>query len=190
MTRRRGKLICGVILRRKCSPALPISHSTGWTSNARIWSPALGASSILARTMFSPMSRMHRRCIEAEGDAIAHMNSDHAEACRLYATKLLGAGDGDWACVGIDPEGLGTAARPHGVAAVLPAARHRAGAAARDVEATRRRGTPELGRWHRMRSPSPAPVPPGSPQPCCCTAPAIASRSSNAFPNRNRSGPD
>ena len=52
------------------------------------------------------MSRMHRRCIEAEGDAIAHMNSDHAEACRLYATKLLGAGDGDWACVGIDPEGL------------------------------------------------------------------------------------
>ncbi len=44
--------------------------------------------------------------IEAEGDAIAHMNADHAEACRLYATKLLGAADGDWVCVGIDPEGL------------------------------------------------------------------------------------
>lgn len=44
--------------------------------------------------------------IEAEGDAIAHMNTDHAEACRLYATKLLGAPDGDWACVGIDPEGI------------------------------------------------------------------------------------
>jgi heme oxygenase (biliverdin-IX-beta and delta-forming) len=44
--------------------------------------------------------------IEAESEAIAHMNSDHAEACRLYATKLLGAGDGDWACVGVDPEGL------------------------------------------------------------------------------------
>jgi putative heme iron utilization protein len=44
--------------------------------------------------------------IEAEADAIAHMNADHAEACRLYATKLLGAPDGDWACVGIDPEGL------------------------------------------------------------------------------------
>ncbi len=29
--------------------------------------------------------------IEAEADAIAHMNADHAEACRLYATKLLGA---------------------------------------------------------------------------------------------------
>ncbi len=44
--------------------------------------------------------------IEAEEGAIAHMNADHAEACRLYATKLLGAPDGDWACVGIDPEGL------------------------------------------------------------------------------------
>ena len=44
--------------------------------------------------------------LEAESDAIAHMNSDHAEACRLYATKLLGAGGGDWTCVGVDPEGL------------------------------------------------------------------------------------
>jgi putative heme iron utilization protein len=43
---------------------------------------------------------------EAEADAIAHMNADHAEACRLYATKLLGAPDGAWTCVGIDPEGL------------------------------------------------------------------------------------
>jgi hypothetical protein len=44
--------------------------------------------------------------IKAEADAIAHMNSDHADACRLYATKLLGAPDGEWRCVGIDPEGL------------------------------------------------------------------------------------
>jgi len=44
--------------------------------------------------------------IEAEADAIAHMNADHAEALRLYATKLLGASGGDWRCVGIDPEGL------------------------------------------------------------------------------------
>ena len=44
--------------------------------------------------------------VEAEADAIAHVNADHAEACRLYATKLLGAADGDWRCVGIDPEGL------------------------------------------------------------------------------------
>jgi putative heme iron utilization protein len=44
--------------------------------------------------------------IEAEPGAIAHMNEDHADACRLYATKLLGAPDGDWRCVGIDPDGL------------------------------------------------------------------------------------
>jgi heme iron utilization protein len=44
--------------------------------------------------------------IKAEADAITHMNSDHADACRLYATKLLGAPDGEWRCVGIDPEGL------------------------------------------------------------------------------------
>jgi putative heme iron utilization protein len=44
--------------------------------------------------------------LEAEADAIAHMNADHAEACRLYATKLLGVADGDWRCAGIDPEGI------------------------------------------------------------------------------------
>ncbi len=44
--------------------------------------------------------------IDAEADAIAHMNVDHAEACRLYATKLLGAPDGDWRCAGIDPDGI------------------------------------------------------------------------------------
>jgi len=44
--------------------------------------------------------------IEAEAEAIAHMNTDHADACRLYATGLLGAPDGEWRCVGIDPEGL------------------------------------------------------------------------------------
>ena len=44
--------------------------------------------------------------VEAEADAVAHMNADHADACRLYATRLLGAADGDWRCVGIDPEGI------------------------------------------------------------------------------------
>jgi len=44
--------------------------------------------------------------LDAEKEAIAHMNADHAEACRLYATKLIGAPDGDWRCAGIDPEGL------------------------------------------------------------------------------------
>jgi putative heme iron utilization protein len=44
--------------------------------------------------------------LEAADAAIAHMNADHAEACRLYATKLLGAPDGDWRCAAIDPDGI------------------------------------------------------------------------------------
>jgi heme oxygenase (biliverdin-IX-beta and delta-forming) len=44
--------------------------------------------------------------LDAQAEAIAHMNADHAEACRLYATKLLGAPDADWRCAGIDPEGI------------------------------------------------------------------------------------
>ncbi len=44
--------------------------------------------------------------VEAEAGICAHMNDDHADAVRLYATKLLGAADGDWRCVGCDPEGL------------------------------------------------------------------------------------
>ncbi len=44
--------------------------------------------------------------IDAEDGAIAHMNEDHAEAVRLYATRLLGAEVGNWRLTGIDPEGL------------------------------------------------------------------------------------
>ncbi len=44
--------------------------------------------------------------VAAEPEVVEHMNKDHAEACRLYATKLRGAPDGDWRCVGCDPEGL------------------------------------------------------------------------------------
>jgi putative heme iron utilization protein len=44
--------------------------------------------------------------LDVEESAIEHMNADHAEACRLYATKLLGAPDGAWRCVGLDPDGL------------------------------------------------------------------------------------
>jgi len=44
--------------------------------------------------------------IAAEPEILAHMNNDHAEAVRLYATRLLGAADGAWRCVGCDPEGL------------------------------------------------------------------------------------
>jgi putative heme iron utilization protein len=44
--------------------------------------------------------------VAAEPRVLAHMNADHADAVRLYATKLLGAPDGEWRCVGCDPEGL------------------------------------------------------------------------------------
>ena len=44
--------------------------------------------------------------VAAEPEVLEHMNVDHADACRLYATKLLGAKDGEWQCVGCDPEGL------------------------------------------------------------------------------------
>jgi putative heme iron utilization protein len=44
--------------------------------------------------------------VEAEAGAVTHMNEDHKEALRLYATRLLNARDGDWRCTGCDPEGL------------------------------------------------------------------------------------
>ena len=60
--------------------------------------------------------------IAAESEAVTHMNADHAEACRLYATRLLGAPDGDWRCVGCDPGGPRPAAWPAGAAAMVSAA--------------------------------------------------------------------
>jgi putative heme iron utilization protein len=44
--------------------------------------------------------------IAAEPEILEHMNEDHPDAVRRYATRLLGAPDGDWRCVGCDPEGL------------------------------------------------------------------------------------
>ncbi len=44
--------------------------------------------------------------VDIEAEAIAHMNADHAEALRLYATRLLGAPDGSWRCVGVSPDGI------------------------------------------------------------------------------------
>jgi putative heme iron utilization protein len=44
--------------------------------------------------------------LAAEPEILAHMNNDHSDACRLYATGLLGAPAGEWRCVGCDPEGL------------------------------------------------------------------------------------
>ena len=43
--------------------------------------------------------------IAAEEGAVTHMNEDHVEATRLYATKLLGLDDGPWRISGLDPDG-------------------------------------------------------------------------------------
>jgi len=43
--------------------------------------------------------------IAAEEGAVEHMNADHAEATKLYATKLLGLDDGPWRISGLDPDG-------------------------------------------------------------------------------------
>ena len=44
--------------------------------------------------------------VEAEPEIVTHMNEDHADTCRLYATKLMAAPEGGWRCVGCDPEGI------------------------------------------------------------------------------------
>jgi len=44
--------------------------------------------------------------LEAEPDAIEHMNADHREAMNLYATRLLGSEAADWLCTGCDPDGI------------------------------------------------------------------------------------
>ncbi|MFC3694560.1 HugZ family protein [Chenggangzhangella methanolivorans] len=43
--------------------------------------------------------------LEAEAGIVEHMNEDHTDATRLYATALLGAADGAWRFEGCDPLG-------------------------------------------------------------------------------------
>jgi heme iron utilization protein len=43
--------------------------------------------------------------LAAEPGIIEHMNADHADAVRLYATRLAGGAEGLWRMSGIDPEG-------------------------------------------------------------------------------------
>ncbi len=50
--------------------------------------------------------RAPRTCWRPRKGAVEHMNSDHRDAMGLYATRLLGADEGDWCCTGCDPEGL------------------------------------------------------------------------------------
>lgn len=48
--------------------------------------------------------------IAAEPGALEHMNTDHTEAIRLYATNLLGRDDAPWRISGLDPDGADLAA--------------------------------------------------------------------------------
>jgi hypothetical protein len=50
--------------------------------------------------------------LAAEDGAVAHMNADHKDALRLYATRLLGLPDGDWRTTGADPDGIDLRAGP------------------------------------------------------------------------------
>jgi heme iron utilization protein len=49
--------------------------------------------------------------IEAEADILAHMNDDHAEAVRLYATRLGKRDEAAWRMVSLDPDGFELAAQ-------------------------------------------------------------------------------
>jgi len=44
--------------------------------------------------------------IELEPEALTHMNEDHPQSVRLYATRLAGEKDGAWRVSGIDPDGF------------------------------------------------------------------------------------
>ena len=44
--------------------------------------------------------------VAAEPRSVDHMNADHRDAIRSYATALCGAPDGDWRIVALDPEGI------------------------------------------------------------------------------------
>ena len=48
--------------------------------------------------------------LASELGAVEHMNEDHRDALRLYATRLAGEPDADWRATGIDPEGMDLAA--------------------------------------------------------------------------------
>ena len=54
-----------------------------------------------AGEVFPDVNQWH----EIEESAVRHMNDDHADAVRLYATRLLGARDDDWKIAAIDPDG-------------------------------------------------------------------------------------
>src|SRR5262249_20366445 len=59
--------------------------------------------------------------LAAEASAVEHMNADHADAIRIYATKLLGSDDGEWRMTRADPEGCDLAPGAPRLRLIFPA---------------------------------------------------------------------
>ena len=81
---------------------------------------------------------------DIEAGAVEHMNSDHADAIGLYATRLLGAKPGDWRAIGLDPDGLDMALGSAALRLPFPASV--------DGPATLRRALAELAAQARARA--------------------------------------
>ncbi|MGZ8389606.1 MAG: HugZ family pyridoxamine 5'-phosphate oxidase [Rhodoplanes sp.] len=63
------------------------------------------AADLSAHDVLAPLAGADE-LIAAEESAVGHMNADHADAVALYATRLLGAPNGEWRVTSLDPEGL------------------------------------------------------------------------------------
>ena len=78
--------------------------------------------------------------LAAEPGITEHMNEDHADAVRLYATRLAGAPEGFWRMSGIDPEGCDPDLRGRRPPHSLPGPDLQAGRGAGGARSPRQRG--------------------------------------------------
>ena len=86
-------------------PTSPTSPSGGSRSKAPTISAASAASSTYRRAELLVPTEGAGELLAAEPGIIEHMNEDHADAVRLYATRLASAPEGFWRMSAIDPEG-------------------------------------------------------------------------------------
>lgn len=57
---------------------------------------------------------------ESEDRSVDHMNADHLDAVKLYATALCGMRDGAWRIAGVDPDGIDLTCRDETVRMEFP----------------------------------------------------------------------
>ena len=92
-------------------PGSPISRSGALTVvSAHLNGGFARAADLKARDVMTDLAGAEEM-IEIEEGAVEHMNADHPDAVRLYATKLLGEADGAWQVTGVDPDGPRSRAR-------------------------------------------------------------------------------